>query len=238
MKVKVTRIAFVCLAWLTAITAYAQTGEGGYEDPDRAAAIVVMTNQYKKTLQAQERVQLLNASLHLFIDQETMAITNYQREFNDYLDEFHELISMLAETYGIYMEVTKLAKNIGELNKLLATCPVENLVATGLSQKRTMIYKDLVDTGAGIVNDIRMVFFSKIKMTEKQRLQMVFRVRPKLNTFNAKLKRAVLVLKYTTFLDVWQEFFPKAYQPRSRKKIAEECRERWKNRWTGGRTSF
>ena len=56
-----------------------------------------------------------------------------------------------------------------------------------------------------IVNDIRTACLSENKMTEKERMEIVFGIRPKLKTMNTKLQRLTKAVKYTTMGDIWRE---------------------------------
>ena len=56
-------------------------------DPGRVAAIELASDQAKKTIESQEKAQLLMTTGHVWIKEEVEATTDFQREFNDYLDK-------------------------------------------------------------------------------------------------------------------------------------------------------
>jgi hypothetical protein len=60
------------------------------------------SKQAKKALEAQNRAQALMTTGHLWMQTEIEATTNFQREFNEYLDKFHDILGFAAEIYGIY----------------------------------------------------------------------------------------------------------------------------------------
>ena len=62
-------------------------------DPGRVAAIELASDQAKKTIETQEKAQLLMTTGHAWIKEEVEATTDFQREFNDYLDKFHDVLS-------------------------------------------------------------------------------------------------------------------------------------------------
>ena len=64
-----------------------------------------------------------------------------------------------------------------------------NAVAVALSARRNAIYRELILNSVEIVNDIRSVCISDNKMTEKERMEIVFGIRPKLRMMNQKLQR-------------------------------------------------
>ena len=56
-----------------------------------------------------------------------------------------------------------------------------------------------------IVNDIRTACLSDNKMTEKERMEVVFGIRPKLQMMNKTLQRLTKAVKYTSLGDIWRE---------------------------------
>ena len=93
------KFVIILLVVMVGIKGYAQLP---YTDPTRAATILVFTDQAKKTLNAQERAQLVMSGMHVYVKEEVEATANFQREFNEYLDQFNEVIQIAAETYGIF----------------------------------------------------------------------------------------------------------------------------------------
>lgn len=208
-------------------------GQGVYIDEERALTVLAFTNQSKKTLNAQQRAQLVISGMHIFMKEEIEATTDFQREFNEYLDQFNEVIQIAAEVYGIYHEVSQVAKNIKELNNIVSNTPA-NALAVAFSSKRNKIYTDLVMTSLDIAKDIHKVCFSGAKMTEKERIKIILGMRPKLKKTNHQLRRMSLMIKYTTFLDVWNDILDKHYfKPANRQEIILRCQQRWKGAWRG-----
>lgn len=209
------------------------SGQTFYSDPGRYLVVKQFTEQSRKTLNAQQRAQLVISGMHIFMKEEIEATTDFQREFNEYLDQFNEVIQIAAEVYGIYHEVSQVAKNIKELNSIVSNTPA-NALAVAFSSKRNKIYTDLVMTSLDIAKDIHKVCFSGAKMTEKERIKIILGMRPKLKKTNHQLKRMSLMIKYTTFLDVWNDILDKHYfKPANRKEIILRCQQRWKGAWRG-----
>ena len=209
------------------------SGQTFYSDPGRLLVVKLFTEQSKKTLNAQQRAQLVISGMHIFMKEEIEATTDFQREFNEYLDQFNEVIQIAAEVYGIYHEVSQVAKNIKELNSIVSDTPA-NALAVAFSSKRNKIYTDLVMTSLDIAKDIHKVCFSGAKMTEKERIKIILGMRPKLKKTNYQLRRMAMFIKYTTFLDVWNDILDKHYfKPANRKEIILRCQQRWKGAWRG-----
>lgn len=109
-----TRIVFGCLfALLTVVQAQAQT------DPTLAGMIVAYTDKAKDQFKAQEKTMMMQTTGHLWIREEVEATTDLQRQYNEYLDLFRDIICYAAQIYGFYHEVGKLSDVMGELNKQL-----------------------------------------------------------------------------------------------------------------------
>ena len=102
------------------------------------------------------------------------------------------------------------------------------LVSTGhISANRNKLYRELVMSSVEIVNDVRQVCLSNNKMTEKQRLEIVFGIRPKLKLMNQKLKRLIRAVKYTRLSDVWAEIDYGTRSEVDKPTIVQRCKERW-----------
>lgn len=225
------KIVIILLIALVGIKGYAQWP---YADPTRAATILLFTDQAKKTLNAQERAQLVMSGMHVYVKEEVEATANFQREFNEYLDQFNEVIQIAAETYGIFNEVKMVSKNIKSFIDVLDEGRnMDNVVAVAAYPRRNKVFTDLVKTSLDLAKDIHTVCFSKTKMTQKERLKIVLGMRPKLRKVNDQLRRMTLYIKYTNLIDVWNKLIDKKYKPVNRKDIIERCKMRWKGAWVG-----
>ena len=171
-------------------------------DPTLAGMVLIYTEKAKKTLKSQEKVMLLQTTGHIWTKEEVEAVTDLQREFNDYLDSFRSVVSYAAQIYGFYHEITHLTENMGEFTQQLKNSPT-NALAVALSTNRNKIYRELIYNSIEIINDIRTVCLSDNKMTEKERMEIVFGIRPKLKLMNKKLQRLSIAVKYTSMGDIW-----------------------------------
>ena len=147
---------------------------------------------------------LLESTGHVWIKEEVDGTWQIQKEFNDYLDTFHGIIAYAAPIYGFYHETEQMVNNLNNLKDQIAKSPA-NAVAVALSANRNKVYRQVILQSVEIVNDIRMVCLSDTKMTEKERTEVFFGVRPKLKEMNKTLQRLVRAVKYTSLTDVWNE---------------------------------
>lgn len=196
-------------------------------DPVLASMILQYTEKAEKELQNQKKVMLMQTTGHIWTKEEVEATTNLQREFNNYLDSFRSIVSYAAQIYGFYHEVSKLTDNMGDFTRQLAR-DSPNAVAVALSSRRNAIYRELILNSVEIVNDIRSACISDNKMTEKERTEIVFGIRPKLRIMNQKLQRLTKAVKYTTLGDIWLEIDESARPMADKRDIVEAAKRRWK----------
>ena len=170
-------------------------------DPTLAAMIVLYTEKAESTLQSQEEAMLL--------------------------DTFHGIIVYAAQIYGFYHETEKMINNLSNLADQIAKSPA-NAVAVALSANRNKVYRQVILQSVEIVNDIRMVCLSDVKMTEKERTEVFFGVRPKLKEMNKTLQRLVRAVKYTSLTDVWNEISGNQPDKADIEDISKESFQRWR----------
>ena len=189
--------------------------------------ILAYKEKAEKTLKSQESAMLMMTTGHIWTREEVDATTDLQRKYNENLDRFNDIVVYAAQIYGFYHEVGRLTENFGQLSKQLRNSPT-NALAVALTPKRNTIYRELIMTLVDIVNDIRQVCLSDIKMTEKERIEIVFGIRPKLKIMNRKLSRLARAIKYTSLNDVWLELDNRARHPLDKGSITDAAFRRWR----------
>lgn len=198
-------------------------------DPVLAGMILMYSEKAEDQLKSQEKAMLLQTTGHIWTREEVEATTDFQRTFNDYLDSFRSVISYAAQIYGFYHEIGKLTENMGQLTAQMRKSP-ENVLAVALTPRRAALYRELVLGSVDIVNDICQVCLSDIKMTEKQRMEIVFGIRPKIKLMNKRLRHLTLAVKYTSLSDVWREIDCRARSYEVDKgKVTDEAFRRWRS---------
>ena len=202
-------------------------------DTTLAGMVLIYTEKAKKTLKSQEKVMLLQTTGHIWTKEEVEAVADLQREFNDYLDSFRSVVSYAAQIYGFYHEITHLTENMGEFTQQLKSSPT-NALAVALSTNRNKIYRELIYNSIEIINDIRAVCLSDNKMTENERMEIVFGIRPKLKLMNKKLQRLSIAVKYTSMGDIWVEITEQAVPKANKVEIARSAIRRWKRNGKAG----
>ena len=220
------RKAFAILPVLLLIIVSGKAGAQSI-DPTLAAMIVLYTEKAENTLHSQEEAMLLESTGHVWIKEEVDATWQIQKEFNDYLDSFHGIIAYAAQIYGFYHETEKMIRNPRNMADQIARSPA-NAVAVALSANRNKVYRQVILQTVEIVNDIRMVCLSDVKMTEKERTEIFFGVRPKLKEMNRTLQRLVRAVKYTSLTDVWNEISGNQPGKADIEGISEESFRRWR----------
>ncbi len=196
-------------------------------DPTLAAMIALYTEKAENTLKSQEEAMLLESTGHVWIKEEVDGTWQIQKEFNDYLDTFHGIIVYAAQIYGFYHEIDRMVDNMGKLAEQIGRSP-GNAVAVALSANRNRVYRQVILQSVEIVNDIRMVCLSDVKMTEKERTEIFFGVRPKLKEMNRTLQQLVRAVKYTSLADVWNEISGNQPDKADIEDISKESFRRWR----------
>ena len=196
-------------------------------DPVLAGMILLYTDKAQKELKSQEKVMLLQTTGHIWTKEEIEGTTDLQREFNDYLDSFRSIVCYAAQTYGFYHEISRLTDNLGDFSQQLARHPA-NALAVALSTRRNKIYRELILGSVEIVNDIRTACLSDNKMTERERMEIVFGIRPKLRSMNRTLQRLTKAVKYTTMGDIWREIDEGARPVADKYDIVKAAQRRWR----------
>ena len=197
-------------------------------DPTLAAMIALYTEKAENTLKSQEEAMLLESTGPVWIKEEVDGTWQIQKEFNEYLDTFHGIIVYAAQRYGFYHEIERMVGNLGNLAEQIGKSP-GNAVAVALSANRNKVYRQVILQSVEIVNDIRMVCLSDVKMTEKERTEIFFGVRPKLKEMNRTLQRLVRAVKYTSFTDVWNEISGNQPDKADIDDISKESFRRWRS---------
>ena len=196
-------------------------------DPTLAGMIALYTDQAQDQLKNQQKVIALQTIGHIWTKEEVQGTTDLQKEFNDYLDSFRSVLGYAAQIYGFYHEVSCLICNLADFSRILSSHP-SNSLAVALSQKRGSIYSDVVLHSVEIVNDVRSACLSDHKMTEKERMEIVFAIRPKLKRLNKDIRRLSRAVKYTSLGDIWLDIEENAYSKADKPGITEKAHRRWR----------
>ena len=196
-------------------------------DPVLAGMILLYTDKAQKELKNQEKVMMLQTTGHIWTKEEVQATADLQREFNKYLDSFRSIVCYAAQIYGFYHEISRLTDNMEDFTRQVSRSTT-NALAVALSTERNRIYRELMLGSVEIVNDIRMACLAENKMTERERMEIVFGIRPKLKLMNTKLQRLTKAVKYTTMSDIWYEIDEGALPVADKRDIVEAAKRRWK----------
>lgn len=197
-------------------------------DPTLAAMVLLYTEKAENTLESQKKAMLLETTGHIWIEEEVDDTYKLHKEFNEYLDSFRGIIVYAAQIYGFYHEVQNLADNLQGFSTQISNSP-SNAVAVALSANRNKMYREIILQSVEIVNDVRTICLSDIKMTEKERINVLLGIRPKLKIMNQKLIRLTRAIKYTSMGDVWNEITDRQPTKADIHKISRSAFQRWKS---------
>ena len=196
-------------------------------DPVLAGMIIEYTNKAKSQYNSQLETMAVETEGHIWLKQEVESTKNYQKQFDEYLNSFRNIISYAAQTYGFYYEINHLCENMGKLSAQIGDTPT-NAIAVALHNKRNDIYVGIINKSIGIVNTIRQVCVDK-KMTEKQRVELVFSIRPQLKDMNHQLAMLTKLVRCTNMGLVWHNIEYNSLPHRTGKAgIVEDCLSVWR----------
>ena len=170
---------------------------------------------------------LMQTTGHIWTKEEVKATTDLQREFNNYLNSFRSIVCYAAQIYGFYHGISRLTDNMGDFSDQLSRHSTHAL-AVALSTRRNKIYREMILNSVEIVNDIRTACLSDNKMTEKERMEVVFGIRPKLQMMNKTLQRLTKAVKYTSLGDIWREIDEGARPVVDKQDIVKAAQRRWR----------
>ncbi|PVX48449.1 hypothetical protein [Hallella colorans] len=221
----------IVVAILFTPSLFAQSGP----DPVRATMFYDNAKQAKKALMAQDALLCANLTGHKYLSEEVAATTNFQRQFNNYLNQFDDILTVAANIYGIYMEVDEARKNLKVVQGIVVRQPA-NVLAVALSRSKNKIYTDLIEEGLKLAADVKQVLPLKknkdknAKMTQYERLKVMDKIRVNLRTLNRKLRTLSRLVHYTTIMDSWYDLkgTGKEYQPRKMAAVTKDCLQTWK----------
>lgn len=123
-------------------------------DPVLSGMIIRFTNISTKQYQAQMAAMSAQTEGHVWLKDEVESINNCLKEFDDYLNDFRNIIAYAAQAYGFYYEISTLCNNMGDLTRQIGDTPV-NAIAVALHNNRNDIYLDLGNTCVGVVKIIK-----------------------------------------------------------------------------------
>ena len=241
MKTKKITYCMVIIAVLFSVSAFGQSssdGGGGdsggsnsglHIDPTRAAILEVCKEQETKELNSLQKALPLQATSHTVTGTQLEQTRKAIEDFRSYLDSTRHYIAIAADLYFMYMEVGETIKNVRELETLCNEHP-DNAFAVALSQRKSHLYKEIASEGILIASDVRQALFSKTKMTEYERYNILSKIRPKLQRINKKIKALQKYIRYTNFTILWDELIEKTrrYQLANTGECARQAMGRWK----------
>lgn len=200
-------------------------------DPVLTGLICDYTSKAKKQYETQIGKISGIGGQHVYTVEQEKALYDLHKELNDYLSTFREYIVFAAEGYGFYLEIQRLLDNMTELSKQIQKAPT-NAVAVTLCDRRK-IYPELLTKSLSIVNTIKQVCMKNkqgeqaSKMTQEERIQMLYSIRPKLYEFNKELRRLAIYVKYTSMSDAWRMMTHQPYE-RDKGAAAREALAAWR----------
>lgn len=215
-------------AVVASMTIWPQNSWAVENNAELAAYIMLASKQGTKALNSQQLAQDLMMEGHVWIGAEVQKENVFLREFNDYLDTFHEAVGIAAELYGTYLELKKTIHLTGEVSNVIADAPM-NAVALMLTPGRNGIYSDIITSALQVGQDIYNACIAKQKLTEQDRHKMLTETRLKVKRVNRQLSALIVMLHFTNIQDILKNITQRArfYDKDKKSDIIRRCMENW-----------
>ena len=200
-------------------------------DAGRAGMVATMSAASQKVINVQEGAVLAMTAGYIWTTAETKKIYGFQKKYVEYLDSIHNTLNVIANTYGMIVEIKKMGEELALLKEtIIDGNRYANVAAVEVSQRTSGIYLRIGTLAAEIGKEIYQQIFKQSKMSEYERYKQVVRLRPKLRKLNRELHRYSMAVKYTTMTDVLNEMLHRAnhYNVSSRADIARKALDRWR----------
>lgn len=212
---------FLSLLWLQNVQAqFVQT------NPLEWMALAEGNEAINREIKDQTDGQLRTAALQNTIAAEFNKIHEWERKYSSYLQTAGGYASSLKAATTLYEDGVRIFISLGRLRKavsdnpqgIVATLSMNNLyieTATELVTVYTLL-QNAVTTGG-----------PKNMLTGAERSETMWALTDKLSTFNKKLNRLCLSIRYYTMTDVWNNITAGMID-RSNSEIAHLALDRWK----------
>lgn len=217
----VSMLFFLSLLWLqNAQAQFVQT------NPLEWMALAEGNEAINREIEGQTDGQLRTAALQNTIAAEFNKIHEWERKYSSYLQTASGYASSLKAATTLYEDGVRIFISLGRLRKavsdnpqgIVATLSMNNLyieTATELVTVYTLL-RNAVTTGG-----------PQNMLTGAERSETMWTLADKLGTFNKKLNRLCLSIRYYTMTDVWNNITAGMID-RSNSEIAHLALDRWK----------
>lgn len=157
-----------------------------------------------------------------YIGDKEQDIADWQQAYSDYLDKFQDVLQLAACFYAIYYEVNEARKNLNAVSNAIKICPT-GVFAAAFKKKRNNVMRQTGQNIVEMTTSIVKVFTNK--MNQKQRFDEIYKIERMLQTFNSQLSELAIQIRYTSIIDLWDEFMGKAHlsQRRDHGDVALDC---------------
>ncbi len=217
---KLTIIAIMCFACLTG------KAQLVVSNPLEWLALAEGNEAINGQMKDQTEAQMKTAALQNTIAAEFTKIHEWEKKYSQYLQSVSGFASSLKASATLYEDGVRIFITLGKLKNaissnpqgIVATMSMNNLyieTATELISVYTLL-KEAVASG-GTTN----------MLTGAERSQTLWALADKLGTFNKKLNRLYLSIKYYTLMDVWNNITAGMID-RDNGELARQALSRWR----------
>ena len=193
-------------------------------DESFALAIAAYTKSEAKALGASDALLLERRDAMNDMEKIFDNCAYFEKEFNDYLSSFREVVVFAAQMYGFYLEIDDIKSSFQQIQKNIKEHP-NNVLAVVFSSRKNDIIRNFINRGTDIVTDISDLCFGN--MTQADRLRTLYAIRPKLALLSRDMRDMARVIRYTSWMDVWYEVTGEIAPAKTKAEVAQESMEHW-----------
>ena len=142
------------------------------------------------------------------------------------------MTNIAAQCYGMYYEISEVTRNLSMIQDALNDNP-EGIISSAFMGERSKIYLRLITSSLNLLNDVRRIFTVQpdiLKMTDKERIQQLDKIRKRIKEINGELHGIAVLIRYTNMNDVLYKIIKlrKRFIRRTNAEIAQECLTKWR----------
>lgn len=195
-------------------------------NPLEWAALAEGNDAINGQIKSETEGQLKTAGLQNTIAAEFNKIHEWEKQYNSYLKTANGYASSLKASTHLYTEGVRIFLSLSELKSAIGSNP-QGVVAT---MSMNNLYMETATEMVSVYTLLKNAVAeggTKNMLNGEERSQMLWALNDRLSTFQKKLRRLCLSIRYYTFNDVWLNVTAGMID-RDNATIARQAKNRWK----------
>jgi len=225
MNLQITGKAFLLIAFLLLFSSTVAFSQVAVANPVEWAVLAEGNEFISGKIKDEVGAKVKIASLQGTIAAEFTKIKKWQQKYNSYLKEVDGYASSLKAATFIYNDGVRLFMNLCELKAAVTTNPEGVAASMSMNNLFMETAEELVSVYT-ILKEVVAKGGKENMLSGAERSEMLWMIEDRLKSFNHKLSKLTLSLRYYTLLDVWDNKTLAAVSL-SNAEIASRAKRRW-----------